>query len=241
MSWLYSQALVEESLGETFLDGEQCAVWNGMHTQQVSWLPDKTTKRYRLSRSGLTFKPLMDDLGKAVLMSCLEAFLAPTSVSQGEEQGSKESSPPCGHTWQELSVKFDPASFSWKTHRFLWEEDLQESSVTLPRWGMMRDGVLWEHTTLPLPTSGTGSGSWPTPTRRDYKGINAPEGLTRKDGKSRMDQLPNAVAYSSKEKDTGPLNPAWVEWLMGWPIGWTGLKPLETDRFRKWPHSHGDS
>jgi len=35
------------------------------------------------------------------------------------------------------------------------------------------------------------------------------------------------------------LNPAWVEWLMGWPIGWTDLKPLGTDRFQQWRHSHG--
>ena len=26
------------------------------------------------------------------------------------------------------------------------------------------------------------------------------------------------------------LNPDWVEWLMGWPIGWTDLKPLETGK-----------
>lgn len=30
------------------------------------------------------------------------------------------------------------------------------------------------------------------------------------------------------------LNPAWVEWLMGWPIGWTDLKPLEMDKFLSW-------
>jgi len=29
----------------------------------------------------------------------------------------------------------------------------------------------------------------------------------------------------------GPLNPEWVEWLMGWPLGWTDLKPLATDKF----------
>lgn len=28
----------------------------------------------------------------------------------------------------------------------------------------------------------------------------------------------------------GKLNPDWVEWLMGWPIGWTALKALETAR-----------
>jgi len=42
-----------------------------------------------------------------------------------------------------------------------------------------------------------------------------------------------------EEWATGTLNPPWVEWLMGWPVGWTDLKPLETAKFRKWPHSHG--
>ena len=42
-------------------------------------------------------------------------------------------------------------------------------------------------------------------------------------------------------RNTGALNPDWVEWLMGWPLGWTDLKPLATDRFRQWQHSHGIS
>ena len=29
----------------------------------------------------------------------------------------------------------------------------------------------------------------------------------------------------------GKLNPMWVEWLMGWPLGWTDLKPLETVKY----------
>ena len=36
----------------------------------------------------------------------------------------------------------------------------------------------------------------------------------------------------------GALNPPWVEWLMGWPIGWTALEPLGTDRFRWWLRPH---
>ena len=32
----------------------------------------------------------------------------------------------------------------------------------------------------------------------------------------------------------GKLNPDWVEWLMGWPIGWTASRPLGTDKFRLW-------
>jgi hypothetical protein len=32
----------------------------------------------------------------------------------------------------------------------------------------------------------------------------------------------------------GQLNPDWVEWLMGWPIGWTSLEPLPADNFSQW-------
>lgn len=37
----------------------------------------------------------------------------------------------------------------------------------------------------------------------------------------------------------GHLNPDWVEWLMGWPIGWTDLEPLAMDKFRQWLEQHG--
>ena len=37
------------------------------------------------------------------------------------------------------------------------------------------------------------------------------------------------------------LNPAWVEWLMGWPPGWTDFAPLGMDRFRQWLRLHGVS
>jgi len=60
---------------------------------------------------------------------------------------------------------------------------------------------------------------WPTPTATMYKG-SSPASLTRKDGKSRLkDRLDHAVMGS----DGGQLNPDWVEWLMGFPQGWTDL------------------
>jgi hypothetical protein len=37
----------------------------------------------------------------------------------------------------------------------------------------------------------------------------------------------------------GKLNPTWVEWLMGWPLGWTDLQPLEMVKFQQWRASHG--
>lgn len=57
-------------------------------------------------------------------------------------------------------------------------------------------------------------------------------------------QWTNANIGKSKESSTqgqksGLLNPDWVEWLMGWPIGWTESSALETDRFQQWCGLHG--
>ncbi len=37
------------------------------------------------------------------------------------------------------------------------------------------------------------------------------------------------------EKDAGPrLSLNWTDWLMGFPVGWTDLEPLATDKFQQW-------
>ena len=45
--------------------------------------------------------------------------------------------------------------------------------------------------------------------------------------------------FRGTEEGRGQLNPTWVEWLMGWPLGWTDLKPLETDKYQQWLEWHG--
>ena len=61
----------------------------------------------------------------------------------------------------------------------------------------------------------------PTPTCQDAKNSGGP-------AQQRRNTKPlNAVAG-------GALNPEWVEWLMGWPIGWTACEPLEMGRFLPW-------
>lgn len=86
---------------------------------------------------------------------------------------------------------------------------------------------------------------WPTPTARDYKGANSLEHLTQPKTPGNIhhvDQLANAVKLyttpcaadsqgstggnnhrSLRTDVAGQLNPTWVEWLMGFPIGWTDL------------------
>ena len=60
--------------------------------------------------------------------------------------------------------------------------------------------------------------------------------IIRNDGKSRMDQL----SFNVESQGNGRLNPTWVEWLMGWPLEWTDLKPLETDKCQEWQQQHSN-
>ena len=73
--------------------------------------------------------------------------------------------------------------------------------------------------------------SWPTPCARDWKSSNASKETMSKNARPLNETVTNGAG--------GQLNPTWVEWLMGWPLGWTDLMPLATDRFRQWLQQHG--
>jgi len=76
---------------------------------------------------------------------------------------------------------------------------------------------------------------WPTPAARDWKGpsVNTPA----------RDCLDFAVERGATKHKTyppppipgGKLNPEFVEWLMGFPVGWTDCDALETQSFRRSP------
>ena len=73
---------------------------------------------------------------------------------------------------------------------------------------------------------------WPTPTVNDSKNSTLPPSQIT------HDNIPGQMLRQG-EVAGGQLNSDWVEWLMGWPIGWTDLKPLAMDRFHQWLLSHG--
>lgn len=69
--------------------------------------------------------------------------------------------------------------------------------------------------------------TWPTASSRDWKDT---PGMKKQSGeRNRTDQLPRKVyAVENTPPGGGYLNPEWVEWLMGYPIGWTALNVSET-------------
>ena len=284
MSWLFSQALVEEFLGENCLDGEQSAPLNGNPIQQAYCAPDKMTGFSRLSRFGMMFKPLTETLGEELLTLYLEDFHAKTLVPQDEAQGLMESDQECGEKWHASFVKFDPDSCSWKTHQCSLLGDLESFSETWPQWGLMRAGECWEQQTLERHIKGTESGllektkiptptasmmpcegtvrimrkawqsgefslqeasaiagrdvrlsqgkvqaMWPTPVKSDCE-------MRRPTAKWTGTDLVSVVwtETGGRENPNQPpalLNATWVEWLMGWPLGWTDLKPSAMGKF----------
>ena len=266
MSWLFSKAmmdacenspsspgLVAEYSADTCLDGAPSAQLNVMPTQHKFWRNDKTMEFSNLSRFGLTCAVLTGSHGEELLMSFLAGFRVRTSVLPEKAQESTERVAECGNTWRALWATFDRVSSSWKTAQPCLLEDLEECLVTWPRSGMTVAGRCWELPTLALRTGGIGSGLWPTPT---VCGNYNRKGASKTSG----DGLATAVKFSTPttrqrtspsqlNRNTpglalevgaigGTLNPTWVEWLMGWPIGMTELKPLETAKFQSWRQQH---
>ena len=297
MSWHYLQEQGEESWAGPSLDGAPDALLNLIPTRAACCSPASETECCPASRSGMTSPASTASPGEDTSM--LSAVDSPARIfpALARGQASQASGLGFGGRWHELSVKFDRDTSSWRTHLCLFDEDLPWSSVTLPRWGMMLDGVCWERETPGPLIGGTASGYWVTPCAMDatpIKGGNLYQTETgsvrhmREDGRSSNRGLEAQVLYATPAatanqlspsmqkhpgcramwptpaatdhkgssrpgqrrgqltdpnmgaiKAGGQLNPTWVEWLMGWPLGWTDLKPLATDRYRSWQRSHG--
>ena len=200
MSWLFSQVLVAEYLGENFSDGEQSVPLSGNSTQQAYCAPDKMTGFSRLSRFGMTYKPLMETRGEELLMLYLAAFHAPTSALQGEAQGLTEKVPQCGITWRGWLAKFDPDSYSWKTAQCSFIEESGECLETFPASGMTRGGLLWEQTRSERPTKGIERGLWRTPDTGGGGDIWTSQ--ERPESSKEWSAHPNQIGRSSEQSET---------------------------------------
>ena len=293
MSWLISQAMmkdyenllslqepVEEYLGANSLDGERSALLNGNPTQQAYCAPDKMTKFSRLSRFGMTYKPLTENRGEELLTLYREDFRVRTFQSQEKETDLKEKDQVCGKKCPALLAKYDLNTSSWKTAQCSLFEDLEQSLEIFPKWGMTVNGELFLHRMWEPTISGKEFGSWATPTTMDTLPPKSPQALNKeatiarkgrskpanlRDQVSNMKNWPTPVTRDYKDSGSqealirardkrdspglgllvgaeggGNLNPMWVEWLMGWPLGWTDLKPLEMDKCLYAQQQHGE-
>ena len=116
--------------------------------------------------------------------------------------------------------------------------------------------AVWTEKNRRVSSSGTTHGMkladavkrWPTPTTQEVEHPNAlwtenyrrvsSSGTTHSMGLADAVQFwPTPQVDEMKSEHGGKLNPTWVEWLMGFPLGWTDLGDSETPSSRKSPKS----
>lgn len=339
MSYIFSRALVEAYLEANCSESAPFAPSSLNPIPQAYCSPARMTAFSRLSRFGMTYAPLTDDRGAALLTWYREAFLAKTFRRREKVPALTAPAPDSGGKCTELLARYDLNMSLWRTPQCSLLAGLDVFLETWPRSGMMRNGWCWERTTWEPRTSGNASGylhmiptptacnapnkgshsrgpkslldvastgmMWPTP-RAGKTGAETPQArdfragqstrwdnphrnrnlndqiskfptptascggreINRKTGKKlitvvsqfptprtqgmcggsgsfrKMKDLEAKEIITTAERkqmtagNGGQLNPTWVEWLMGWPLEWTVLKPLATAKFRLWRQLH---
>jgi hypothetical protein len=249
MSWLFSQALVEEFSEAICLDGEQSVQLNGKPTQLAYCAPDKMTDFSRLSQFGMTYKPLTENRGEELLTLYRKAFLAKTSQPLGGGLELMENEAECGEKWHGWLAKLDPATSLWKIAQCSLIEDSIECLVTFPKWGLMRNGELWAQMPLAHPTDEKEFGYLPTPTASDQFNGNT-KGIEYRNKRIIRTSQTTGTEFGAKLTDFYRLingvnlHPNFAEWMMGWPQGWTELaesKLSATDKCHFALQPHGES
>ncbi len=126
------------------------------------------------------------------------------------------------------SVRFDPATCSWKMLQPSLFEGSIASPPNFPRSGMTVGGTCLELAMWERPTKERGGGFWPTPTARDYRSPGVSRSRRALDKHRRS--LPLSVVF--KERYGYRLPPNFVEYLMGYAQQHTVLEPWAMRWFR---------
>lgn len=225
MAWIYFRESVELALRSNL----------GCEQSHIVKLTDIVRVSYCLECNQATLiKPQYAKTCEASKEKCCQkstssqqASPAKTSALLEAERDWQEGEAACFLKLSGLQKKFDRVLFSLKMSPPFAPEDWSKLSRNLPKFGMIVGGRVLLPQALELSTKEKGGFCspiklFPTPLARDWKGTT---------GKNRATQnLPNLF-----ETKFGKLNPSWIEWLMGYPSGWTELN-LSATRWFHYKH-----
>ena len=183
-------------------------------------------------------------------------------VTQDDEPGFPARGPVFGTNTLGSLASYDPDSLSWRTSQRCLDGGWMPYSENFPRSGMTRSGTLFQLAPLVRRIKESESGLWGTPTAHPRThtprkvangrqlanqvfGTDAryPTPVARdwKSGKGKTQAERGRTAGPSlSEAIGGSLNPTWVEWLMGFPLGWTDLGDSATRSCRRSRNGSGD-
>lgn len=218
----------------------QCSLLEGLDVFLETW------PRWGMMRNGAcselsTLVPPMSEAGSGLL---------PTPLASIATHGGPNQRDSSGRPGLQMAAMMWPTPSSHKQ---------TASGDLVNRDGTTWDGVSKPHskaTGKPVQTALLDKIKYSTPTVNDAKNSSLPPSQINRDGLvgdvMRM-ATPQARDFRTGQRSRwedprrsrnlndqigGQLNPPWVEWLMGWPIGWTDLKPLGMGKFRSWRQQH---
>lgn len=230
MSYTFLQGQGEESSVDSFSDIPPSVLSRLNLTADGCYSNDSETTSYQGSPYGTTSGPSMGIRGEDLLTSYAGGSIVKISAPPGPvDKVSQVPSPPFGLKCSESFLKSTRKKCSSKTVVTSGLKDLDLFSKDLPKQGMMLRGVCYPLLTVVPITNVSGCGytgeKLPTPTAH-----NAKEGAYPAEGKRNTPTLAWFLG--------GKIHPEYTEWMMGWPIGWTDLKPLEMGKFQLWLEQH---
>ena len=180
--------------------------WN-----RVPWLPHLFIRMLKPSRV-TSFE--------TKLTSSLPLIPARRSARQAEDSAIKTPGT-CGPTSTTPLESFDLAEYFAKTSKDTSRLDSPQSSAIWKNEVTTRRGEYSARLKQALATNGNASTLWPTPRASEYKDC-GPVGSKSQIHMDKRSYLCARVKDADRPK--GCLAPAWTEWLMGVPIGWTSIE-----------------
>ena len=251
MSYIY---LLEQAAGSLQVNSSeipQFALWKVTNTAKASSCSASATESSQNSPFGMTLGPLTANHGATKSTRSAADSPARTSAFPEKERDLPENGLGCGANSTAWFAKWNPDTCSWKTPQCSLAGGSEEFSGTWPKQGTMRNGLCWEPTMSEAFKHENEYGfsllkkmgltrMIPTPCASDA--TRGPGKVYNPSSKRQSDRvLTTFCTRTSPPLKGGKPNPPWVEWLMGWPMGWTDLEPLATAKFLQWLHMHGDT
>lgn len=262
----YAQAPAVDFSPQNSSDGEPSAPLRMTHTVNASSSPDSRMDASNRAPFGMTSKLSTGDPGVDAWISSLRAFHASHFRSPGKNAENRTLAT-SGQMLCESFAKWNRVSSGWKMCQDLLPLDISEpsSAISWPRAGEISGGACYRRQSWERPISDADSGYWPvlmgpsnggsrgkrksrralwpTPAARDWRSGKASRQTLESNARPLNEIVIAGIASglaAETTKTKGSLDPAFGEYLMGWPHGWTACDVSAMDRFRLWVREHSD-
>lgn len=221
VSWHFSQAMVVGFSEECLSVGQRFAPWKPAFFPLKDSCKDKTKDTCHRSQYGMMFVPSTDGHGEELLTWFRAAFLASDSATLITDAPPPTTfGPRCSESSDKFNREMSSRRMSRKPRYFapepilsLWDTD---AAISVTTHGLPGHRI-----------AARAGGFLATPTCAANQ--TAPS----------MQKHQSCRAYVATF-GANPISPRHYEFLMGWPIGWTGTEPLAMGKYRSWRLSHGD-